>query len=211
MYGVVVYAGEDTKLFLNQQPPPSKFSLVERVLNRFILAVFIFQMFVCLLDAVLSGFFESNYSIHMWYVGKNPFTVPVFALRNFFTYFVLFNTMIPQSLWVTLELVKVGQARFMSWDNNMRVGEHKMQPKTSNLNEDLGRIQHIFSDKTGTLTENAMKFKKCSIDGAIYGEERNAITDTLRGASISQRGIENIRLFMSVMSLCHTVVPGKSN
>ena len=71
IYGVVVYAGVDTKLFLNQQPPPSKFSTVERMLNRFILGIFLFQMFICLLNAVLSGFFEEASAKTMFFLGKD--------------------------------------------------------------------------------------------------------------------------------------------
>jgi magnesium-transporting ATPase (P-type) len=107
IYGIVVYAGIDTKLALNQQPPPSKFSTVERLLNKFILGVFLVQMFLCLFNAILSGFFENAKAADMFYLGVNSYSTPVYGLRNFFTYFVLFNTMIPISLWVTLELVKV--------------------------------------------------------------------------------------------------------
>jgi phospholipid-transporting ATPase len=136
-------------------------------------------MLVCLLNAILSGWWENSYAKHMFYLGTNGYTTHVYALRNYFTYFVLFNTMIPISLWVTLEMVKVGQAKFMEWDEEMSVSKEKsegysdgnMSAKTSNLNEDLGRIEHIFSDKTGTLTENIMKFNKCSIKGMILDEK----------------------------------------
>lgn len=76
IYGLVVYAGVDTKLFLNQQPPPSKFSTVERVLNKFILGIFLFQMFVCLVNAVLSGFFQDNTAQNIPYLGENNYTTP---------------------------------------------------------------------------------------------------------------------------------------
>jgi magnesium-transporting ATPase (P-type) len=106
-------------------------------------------MFICLLNAILSGYFEDATASKFPYIGQNAYTTPVYALRNFFTYFVLFNTMIPISLWVTLELVKVGQAKFMEWDDEMKT-EYKTdmghketgcKAKTSNLNEELGRVR----------------------------------------------------------------------
>src|SRR5690554_699671 len=217
VYGLVVYSGIDTKLFLNQQPPPSKFSTVERVLNKFILGVFLFQMIICLINAVLSALYETNSFSNATYLGENPFTASVYGLRNFFTYFILFNTMIPISLWVTLELVKVGQAKFMEWDerttlplDTVKEGESRsMKTKTSNLNEDLGRIQHIFSDKTGTLTENEMNFHKCSIRGLLFDERENpgSLASTLTHPSTLEEASKSIREFLLTMALCHSVVP----
>lgn len=96
------------------------------------------------------------------------------------TFFILFALYIPISLFVTLELVRFGQALFMRWDilepaeaiDGLDWGDPDtgssglirllfstvggIKPRTSSLNEDLGRIQHVFSDKTGTLTKNVM-------------------------------------------------------
>ena len=44
-------------------------------------------------------------------------------------------------------------------------------PKNLSISDDLGQIEYVFSDKTGTLTQNIMEFQKCSINGVIYGEE----------------------------------------
>ncbi len=213
-YGVCVYAGVDTKLFLNQQPPPSKFSTIERMLNRFILFVFICQLLICLACAIASGFFEQSSGDKAYYLGGNEYTIPVYGLRNFFTYFILFNTMIPISLWVTLELVRVGQAKFMEWDELMGANsepgseDNACKAKTSNLNEDLGRIQHIFSDKTGTLTENMMNFCKCSVRMGVFDEKNKpgGLLATMEYPTTPDETVTAIRDFLRILALCHTVV-----
>lgn len=211
-YGVCVYAGVDTKLFLNQQPPPSKFSTVERTLNRFILLVFVAQLMICLACAIGSGLFDAGTGTPSYYLGTNIYTIPVYSLRNFFTYFVLFNTMIPISLWVTLEIVRVGQAKFMEWDELMGADEtaeeQSVKAKTSNLNEDLGRIQHIFSDKTGTLTENMMNFCKCSVRMGVFDEKNKpgGLMATLEYPTTPDETVTAISDFLKILALCHTVV-----
>jgi phospholipid-transporting ATPase len=155
VYGVIVYAGVDTKLFLNQQDPPSKFSTVERHLNKMLLGLFVFMFAVCILMAVLSVVFENSTGTFSWYLGPTPYTIEIYGLRNLFTYLILFNKMIPISLWVTMELAKVAQALFMHWDVHMSVpvtsyadaapSDHSsnvlhMKVKTSDLNEDLGKV-----------------------------------------------------------------------
>lgn len=211
-YAVCVYAGVDTKLFLNQQPPPSKFSTVERVLNKFILFVFVCQILICLACAIGSALFAAT-SDTSPYTGDLEQTIPVYALSNFFTYFVLYNTMIPISLWVTLELVRVGQAKFMEWDELMGASDGanedaSCKAKTSNLNEDLGRIQHIFSDKTGTLTENMMNFCKCSVRMNVFDEKNKpgGLMATMEYPTTSDETAEEIADFLRILALCHTVV-----
>lgn len=87
----------------------------------------------------------------------------------------MFTNFIPISLTVTLELVRVFQGKFMEWDIDIYDMELDMPTKvqSSNLNEELGQVSFIFSDKTGTLTCNVMEFKKFSVDKFTYGIDGN--------------------------------------
>jgi len=72
-------------------------------------------------------------------------------------------------MMVTLEIIRFIQAGMLSADEKMLTDDIAPSVQTSNLNEELGQVQYIFSDKTGTLTSNQMVFKKFSVNGAIYG------------------------------------------
>jgi len=89
---------------------------------------------------------------------------------NLLTFIILFNNLIPISLQVTLEVVRFVQATFINMDIEMYHPETDTpaMARTSNLNEELGIVKYIFTDKTGTLTKNVMEFKRCSIGGRLY-------------------------------------------
>ena len=170
--GVVVYTGKITKLSLNQQLPPSKFSTVERRLNKCVIAIFSFKIFCVIVITIGSAFFNINDSPNAFYLDFSG--SPAFqAVKDFFAYFALLSFMIPMSLMVTLEVVKVVQGKYMEWDRFMAVDPNNvedtgMKTKTTNLNDELALVKYIFSDKTGTLTENCMEFIKVSINGTMY-------------------------------------------
>ena len=89
---------------------------------------------------------------------------------------VVINTnFVPISMLVTMETIKYFQAQFMEWDIDMFDKETSIGCKvqSSALNEELGQIKFIFSDKTGTLTKNYMKYKMMSIGDDIYGNYIN--------------------------------------
>lgn len=128
---------------------------------------------------------------------------------------------------MTLELVRFAQAIFINLDIDMYHAESNTpaMARTSNLNEELGMVNYVFSDKTGTLTRNVMEFKKCSIAGKVYSLDDHAeenggmsstsftTTDGPAPSRLSQtiksgeEHSEIAREFMTLMGICHTVIP----
>ncbi|KAF4666545.1 hypothetical protein FOL47_004044 [Perkinsus chesapeaki] len=95
--------------------------------------------------------------------------------RQFLTFLILFNNMIPISLYVTVDIVRSIQAYLTQRDVHLRRGDQSVIVSASNLNDDLGRVDYVLADKTGTLTENCMLFRMCSVGGTQFGNTDSMI------------------------------------
>jgi phospholipid-transporting ATPase len=212
IHGVVIYTGHETKLMMNSTAPPFKRSQVEKSTNTQILILFIILLVICLISAVASEIWLNKNAYTHWYLGFGELAPSNFAY-TFLTFIILYNNLIPISLQVTLELVKFLQAYFINWDEDMYDAENgfSAMARTSNLNEELGMIKYVFSDKTGTLTCNKMEFKRCSVAGVLYGagnEQQFNGYEILKNLRSHSSG-PIIDEFLTLMATCHTVIAEK--
>jgi phospholipid-translocating ATPase len=181
--GVVVFTGSETKIMLNSGITPSKRAKISKDLNWNVIYNFILLFFMCLVAAVVQGtaWGKPNTSHKLFEFGSYGNNHP--GLDGFITFWaavILFQNLVPISLYITLEIIRTLQAIFIYSDVLMYYEklDYPCTPKTWNISDDLGQIEYIFSDKTGTLTQNVMEFKKCTINGVPYGE---AYTEALAG------------------------------
>jgi phospholipid-transporting ATPase len=128
------------------------------------------------------------------------------------TFWVAYSHLIPISLYVVLEMIKLGQASLIGKDSEIYDPETGFSLcRNSDLIEEIGQVEFIFSDKTGTLTCNVMEFKQCSIDGQIFSSldevKKVFSSNSPDGKDANTR--KACHEFFKHMAVCHTVVLDK--
>ncbi|KAF9365034.1 hypothetical protein BGX34_011602 [Mortierella sp. NVP85] len=176
VYGVVVFSGEDTKIRQNgSKNVRTKAPSMQRLINKVIIVIFSLVIFLSALCTVLSAVWNKRNDRpghHAWYLTARG-VIHSDTASVLFGFIVLFNTMIPISLYVTMELVKLLQAYFIHHDIEMYdpVSDTPAEARTTVINEELGQVSYLFSDKTGTLTENIMVFRKFCVAGHSFNHD----------------------------------------
>ncbi|KAK7886810.1 hypothetical protein WMY93_026431 [Mugilogobius chulae] len=174
-YGLVIFAGPDTKLMQNSGRTKFKRTSIDRLMNTLVLWIFCFLVCMGVILAVGNAVWEREVgSLFQRYLPWDP-PVDSFlfsAFLSFWSYVIILNTVVPISLYVSVEVIRLGHSYFINWDRQMfcYLCNTAAEARTTTLNEELGQVEYIFSDKTGTLTQNIMTFNKCSINGQTYGE-----------------------------------------
>uniref|UniRef100_A0A8B9RLK8 Phospholipid-transporting ATPase n=1 Tax=Astyanax mexicanus TaxID=7994 RepID=A0A8B9RLK8_ASTMX len=204
IYGVAVYTGMETKMALNYQGKSQKRSAVEKSINAFLLVYLCILISKAVVCTTLKYVWQSqDGQDEPWYNEKTQKEKDTYVYLKMFTDFlsfmVLFNFIIPVSMYVTVEMQKFLGSFFITWDKDFfdpEIQEGALV-NTSDLNEELGQVEYVFTDKTGTLTQNNMEFIECCIDGFQY---RNS--DSM---SELDGFCDKEELFLRALCLCHTV------
>ncbi|XP_017677736.1 PREDICTED: probable phospholipid-transporting ATPase IIB isoform X2 [Lepidothrix coronata] len=146
--GVVIYTGKETRSVMNTSNPKNKVGLLDLELNQLTKALFLALVALSVVMVTLQGF------VGPWY-------------RNLFRFLLLFSYIIPISLRVNLDMGKAAYGWMIMKDDNIP----GTVVRTSTIPEELGRLVYLLTDKTGTLTQNEMIFKRLHLGTVSYGTD----------------------------------------
>ncbi|XP_054105325.2 phospholipid-transporting ATPase IK isoform X3 [Callithrix jacchus] len=226
-YGLVIYAGFDTKIMKNCGKIHLKRTKLDLMMNKLVVVIFISVVLVSLVLAFSSGFWARDFrDRHHYVTALHRSSVAADAFLVFWGFLILLSVSIPMAMFIISEFLYLGNSIFINWDVKMyhEAQDVPARARSTSLNDLLGQVEYIFSDKTGTLTQNVLTFNQCCIDGRVYGPDSeargpkenpylwNEFSDgklLFHNAALlrlvrSDRD-EAVREFWRLLAICHTV------
>lgn len=222
--GVVINTGEECKIRMNskRETRPKKPAL-ESITNNIVIFLMMYVVISSSAATVAYVLWKDSQERFAWYLSDT--TIPFADI--FVGFIIMFNNVIPLSLYVGLEAIKLGQMSLISGDLEMYHDETDTPAgvNTTNNLDDLGQISYIFSDKTGTLTENIMKLRMVSIAGTswLHNVDKELDGSPVTPSDLSTEDmLEYVRSrpntpfaakairYILAMALCHTCLPERT-
>ncbi|KAM9244875.1 phospholipid-transporting ATPase IK [Dugong dugon] len=232
-YGLVIYAGFDTKIMKNCGKIHLKRTKLDHLVNRLVVMIFLFLVLVSMALALGFKYKIREFRTKHYYISSNyKRTDTTESFFTFWGFLILLSVMVPMALFIIAEFIYLGNSIFINWDAQMYYAplDTPAKARSTSLNDQLGQVEYIFSDKTGTLTQNIMTFKKCCINGHIYGPDNE---DTLPKvnpylwnefadgkllfhnkellSAVRAKKDKVVQEFWRLLALCHTVMVQEQN
>ena len=212
IYGVVIYTGRETKFMMNNKKSRLKNSNIQRKLNIIVISIIIILLGVCIGFSILGKWWQDNNEAVSSYINISTKGIDSIVITTL-TYYILFAALIPISLYVVIEIQRLILSSFINNDLKMyyEPNDKAASVRCSSIIEELGQVEFLFSDKTGTLTSNEMALQMCGINDQVYGTMNSSISkcESLVNIIKNPKDPEFILVdrYMRLLILCNSIFP----
>ena len=200
---VVVYTGADCKIILNSKPAQTKISELQKKMNKIVITILFLLGSFSLLFAGLGKAWYDNHDAD--YIDQpSTYNFKELIIRAL-TYWIQLASLIPISLYVVIEIQRLILCSFIDNDAEMYAKDIDRAAtwRCSDIIEQMGKVEFVFSDKTGTLTKNEMELVKINVNGLNY----NLKSETQDIQTLYSDPSTPMHSFFTLLSLCNTVFP----